>query len=431
MKTSTVLVILVLVVLAAAAVFVGGDGGERPSSATQAGAPLAPALADRVNDVDHLVVRDVDGDVTLVRSDDGARWRVEELAGYEADFETVKGVIVGAARLAKVARKTGRQRHFDRLGVQDVEVARSARDLGTLDNAGTGPVELGFGAGDDVVSTVILGDRGAGSDERYARVVDADSAWLVEGSLDVPRDAAGWVDAQIADVAATRLQRVTIVHADGEIVETSRADEETTAWDVADVPDGLQLVYEGAGRQPANGVAALRFEGVRPGGVDDLPAEARATTTYTTFDGLTMTITTAPKSDAPAAGDAPRTGSIEAVVSASAADDAEPDVVAEAEAIRDATDGWVFTLPTWKGDAMRKRMADLTAPAPPAEDTATDEAPSDDSTSDTSAGPGDAPAAEESSSQPAGEPPTADPTDDGPDASAAEPDDGTTPTTDG
>lgn len=408
MKTSTFLVLLLLVVLAGAAVFLGGDG-DGPSAPGDATGPLLGDLIDRVNDVDRLVVRDVNGEVTLTRSADGARWSVDELQGYAADFEDVKAAIVGAARLEKIERKTGRREHFERLGVQDVELARTAKQLGTLDPAATGPLELRLAAGDATLATLILGARGAGRDERYARVVGGESSWLVKGAIDAAAAATGWVDTQVADVAATRLSRVTTVHSYGEIVETVRADEESTDWEVVGVPEGFELVYEGAGRQPASGVSALAFDDLRPGTIADLAAEDHVTTTYTTFDGLTVTVTSAPVPE-PEDADAALAKAIEIVVDAAAQDDASEEVKAEAAAIRAAAEGWIFSIPTWKGDAMRKRMADLVTPIPPPEpapDDAEDDAPP--ATETPAPGP-----------DPAGEAPVEPPTDD-PGASAPEP----------
>ncbi len=365
MKTSTFIIILVLVIVTALGVFMTGDDGARPTSESAAGALLLGDVEARVNDVDTLVVRNVDGDVTLTRSDDGARWHVAELHGYEADFEAVKAAILGATTMKILEEKTSRSDRFERLGVQDIDLARTAKALRTLDaqTPDAGPIELTLSAEGDTLATLVVGNRGAGRDERYARVVGQDPSWLVKGPLSLPPDAKGWVDTALANVPATRLSSVTTVHADGEIVETSRADADTTDWTVENVPEGYELVYAGVGRTPASGVTSLAFDDLRPGGVDDLTTSDRATTTYRTFDGLVLSITTAPLPEATDGASAATSG-IEAVIEASTGDEAEQGVIEEAAAINAAASGWVFTLPTWKGDAMRKRLADMATPVP-------------------------------------------------------------------
>jgi hypothetical protein len=193
-----------------------------------------------------------------------------------------------------------------------------------------------------------------------------------------------------------------VVTADGERLFVSKASKDATNFDVANVPEGRELRYEGVANSYGSALTNLTLDDVVPAGevaFDDPPT---AVTTFWTFDHLRVDVTLQERDEklyakietsyddvgATAAG-APEpppppppaeetsTEDDAAATDAAAEDgataDAEPkvdaapepagpkpeDVQKEAEEIRARTQSWVYVLPTWKKSSFMKRMDEL------------------------------------------------------------------------
>ena len=313
--------IVVGLVLMLAILETGDDTGMRGG-----GERLLADLEPIANDVTQVTIADADGSTTLARNDSG--WVVTDRHDYPADLGKLRQLVVALADATIVEAKTANPENHDRLG------------LVAPDEGGSGTrVVL---AGDGFSHEVVLGDTAQG-DYRYARRAAEDQTYLVDRDPDAPADATEWLAADLVDIGADRVRRVSITHADGETIVIEKDSEDATNFTVRDVPEGRELSYAAVGNGVGAALANLRLEDVRPA----TGGEADTTTVFETFDGHTVTA---------------RVFSDDAGAWVSLS--AEPDI----EGLNERVAGWEYRFPEFKKNLLVRRWADLlkaeTPPAP-------------------------------------------------------------------
>src|SRR5690606_37897630 len=241
---------------------------------TQVDALFLPELQAALDDVDRIEVVGAGDDTVATLERRPESWVVAEKAGYPADIAKIRGALLALSEARIVEQKTANPTYYDRLGVEPVE---------SEDASG---IQLTAYAGDTVRASVVVGTSDA-ANLQYVRQRDADTSYLVDREIDLPRDAIGWIDPAILDVASDRIASVTIEHPDGEVVRISKEDREQTNFTVENVPDGRELSYPGVANVLANTLRDLRLDDVAP--ADGDPAADVTRTTFRTFDGLIVT----------------------------------------------------------------------------------------------------------------------------------------------
>jgi hypothetical protein len=319
-------------------------------------AHLLPALQEQVNDLDWMRISGAGGAViaTLARGD--GFWKVEEEHGYPADWNQLRTLLADLARAEIVESKTANPAYYARLGVEDVSQADA-----------TG-VMLEFAAASGLPALVI-GNRAQGRDGHYVRLKDAADSFLIDRSLEVPREAMGWLDKNIVHIADTEVVEVEIVHADGEriVARKTSADDENFA--LQDIPEGREIQSDWAVDSLANGLASLTFEAVVP--ADGLDWSDATRYGLVTADGLRI--------DAELVGVGVKAGAVgeneqagpeywirlqaglyrTAVDSGVTPPQDGDETVQRADTINRRVGGWAYRIPKYKFDAMTKHMADL------------------------------------------------------------------------
>src|SRR5690606_440600 len=126
----------------------------------------------------------------------------------------------------------------------------------------------------------------------------------------------GWLVRDITDLAAARVQSVTIRHADGATIRIRKDSEDAANFTVEDIPEGRELSYASVANSIAAALDNLTLDDVRRAG-DAAPATAdtpdpagagsdeagadageasgdeapeAVTTVFRTFDGLKVTV---------------------------------------------------------------------------------------------------------------------------------------------
>lgn len=366
MNSRTLVTLLVsLAVLVALAVAVSVS--QRPAATT--GGPFLPELRERLNDVSRIVVR-AGGNrtvATLERKEDG--WALAERDGFAADLGRIRRNLIALSESRILEEKTSNPELYNRLQVDDIE----------KENAGG--VRLDISAGDNTTS-VIIGTAGVGGGERaYARRAGEPTSWLVSGSLDLPRETADWLDRVIVDVAADRVQAVTISHPAGPPVKISRDSAEVADFAVLDLPAGRKLSFPGAGNAIGGALKELMLDSVEPATAFDPGPVKPVVARFQTFDGLVVEVSSyrLPAgvrmriSASADAGQAERFAAKPAEKPEAGGKDGPPapvfaQVEAEAARIRARGAGWVYTVPDFKAEQLTRRLEDLlesTAVGPP------------------------------------------------------------------
>jgi hypothetical protein len=256
---------------------------------------------------------------------------------------------------------------YGKMGVADPETKDADSALVTaLDASGK------------ALGAVIIGHNGSVASSLYARRAGEAQSWLVKSSLYLERNVARWLNTELWKLPSTRVKSVLVQHGDGEKVLVGKGAVADTDWALADVPEGQQVKSSSIGRVLAAALENLSFDNVAAAAKKPLPETERVTTTFDSFDGLHVVVTTAKEAAAepePAhEGEEPQhpTATWWAQIEVSAGPEATDAVKAEATADAARLAPWIFALPEYRASSLRKRMADMTQPiaanAPPTGD---------------------------------------------------------------
>ena len=183
----------------------------------RAGERLVPALSGRVNDIAQIEITDKSGKLTVQRGVD--TWEVVEKGGFPARFDAVRAVIIGLAKLTILEPMTADPKRFPRIDVQDPSDSADNRSRRLVLKDEKGGVVADVIIGRNVYS---IGSAGG----LFVRVpVDRSPgrAWLTEGSVDLPTDAQSWLDRVLIDIAADRVQSLSLTGGEAGAVTVARS----------------------------------------------------------------------------------------------------------------------------------------------------------------------------------------------------------------
>jgi len=359
---------------------------------------LYPDLTQRLESLEQV---QIDGsgagvDVTLQRAEQG--WQVVERSGYQVDMARLRTLLRNLAEAELVEEKTAQAGNYAALGVADPDEADSDEaDSNGADSsdADAGGIRVVL-AGMDPPVDLIVGNRATGRSGSYVRRSGEAQSWLVNRTFDVPREPGQWIDRDVLDIGADRIQSATVEVAEQryEAAKSSRAD---TDFAVTGVPQGRELTSPGAANGLASALVRLQADDVRPSRPSEA-AEPTAAATLRTFDGLVLELQgytiedeqylvanarvdaeLAARFAAPAAaaeasesaeggeGEADRaadaTGSGPEDASTDASEpSADTGVASEVERINDRVAGWAYAIPDYKYDAVFRPLEELLAP---------------------------------------------------------------------
>lgn len=342
--------LLVLVVTAAGLLVVALVANREPretSRAGDAGGLLVPGLEEQLNSITGITVTGAGGKTIATLNRDEQRWTVAERDNYPADMGRIRQNLRALAGAVKVEEKTSNPEFYERLGLED-PARPSARGV-ELTLKGTGePLQ------------VIIGDNRAGSEEfTYVRLATDARSWMVRGRFDPGRTTAEWLDRQLLDIPATRVQSVTITHPGTDILRVARAKPDDASFVVQNLPRGRRESYPGVA-DPLGGVlASLQLEDVSTRATLGQNPGKPTVTRFTTFDGLLIEASGWPTPDGIRFTFSASTDKSLAVKSGQ--EKAFPDSIRQAEAINARLGGWVYTLPSFSTELLTRRQADLLA----------------------------------------------------------------------
>ncbi|MDQ1303388.1 MAG: hypothetical protein QG595_1371 [Pseudomonadota bacterium] len=343
MSRRTLMLLLGSLVVLAILALLAGPGSRRDNDEQL----LFPDLKAQLNDVSGIIVRGPGNQLiaTLKRSD--ARWIVAE-RDYPADLGMIRANLLALAQARIVEEKTSTPELYERLGVQDLAL-ESARGI-QLEITGTRtPVRI------------IIGEAAGGSsDMSYVRRATEAQSWLVSGRFNAGRTTGEWLDRQLLDIPATRIQSISISHPGADTLRLEKAAADSVDFSIAGIPAGREPSYPGVGNALGALLAGLQTDDVHgrealgdnPGKpvvarfhcFDGLIVEASA---WRTPDGTRMSFLA---SIDPARAEGPDAPALDAVR-------------AEAAAINARLGGWIYTLPGHKTEQFTRRLQDLLAPA--------------------------------------------------------------------
>ena len=241
---------------------------ERADHEASSGDLFLQGFRDQVDAVNSIAIvsADMDQPVEIVKVKN--QWIVPARADFPASNAKVREVLLALVNAKTLEIKTGNPEQFHLLGLRNPDVEGSKAIQITM-------------VGDDFSRSVIIGNLARGT-ARYARLTDSNQSWLIDQNPDIPKEATGWLSNEVLDISNSDISAISISHPDGETIEISRNADDSSTFDIGNIPDGRELSYATVANGIAGALSALTFDDVR----EIRGFEEAVTTTFDVDDGL-------------------------------------------------------------------------------------------------------------------------------------------------
>lgn len=319
-------------VIAAFAITGSNSGvGNAPENAT--GEYLLPDLRERLNEAAKLTITEKESELTLEKK--GEQWVLADKSGYPAKFDEIRKLLITLSEMKIEEKKTANPDMFSRIDLTEPGPDSNAKRVGVYTANGDGIAEL------------IIGKTNFSGGERstFVRLAGENQTYLASGDATVRTRENNWMDTTVVDVQADRARRVEIVHPDGEVVTAEKAEEGDENFELLNIPSGFQPQSESIANSLGGTFRSVRFDDVTARDGAELEGQP-AVVTLETFDGLTVTADVYSGDDETS----------QVVFNAFTAEDAEEEVNQEAVEINELASNWVYTVPSYIGNRMTRRM---------------------------------------------------------------------------
>ncbi len=313
---------------------------EQQNFTTELAVPLLyPRLLDRAGDAKEILVESAVGTVTVSRRN--GNWMVNELDGYPAAVAVIRRALMEIAALHIVEVKTNRPDKYPVLGVEGRPLKRSQ----------VGIVKIMDEKDASIVDLVIGKERVAqtpGSSGNYVRRNGEANAYLAEGELRLGSNPTDWVNTEIVDLDATRIQRVVLQPDKGEAIVVDRADPKATSFTLQNIPEGQEV----SASTTVSGIGSLmlqtKFEKVVKAAAV-ASGTPRAIATVETFDGLVGIISYFPREKV----------AYVTLKFTQSAGKSSADLAKEIATLNARVGGWAYVLPEDKANLLKTRFSEL------------------------------------------------------------------------
>ncbi|MFL5252665.1 MAG: DUF4340 domain-containing protein [Rhodopila sp.] len=346
MRPSTVGILVVLGVIALAGGWYFGPGSvPAERTASPRGALMFPNLAPQLKDAAQVEIVHQGKTLTLQKRPDGG-WGVAPLHDYPLQETKLRGMLTALTELRLTEPRTSDPAQYARLGLEDPAKPESNSDLLRVLDASGKPI-----------AAVIIGHRRVRSqadvpEETYVRRPDDNQAWLAQGSLSADADAAQWLDRNLLNIVADKIQSVSV--GDDALV-FERKDGTFALRQPADHPPLDNYKVEDVNRA----LEKLTLMSVKTDA--EAPTDATGKGNFVTTDGLAIKATV-----------------FHADKEVWARFAVLGDNKAEADKLNARLAGWTFQIPNWKEKALVPTLDDLKAAEPKKPEPASAAAPSAD-----------------------------------------------------
>jgi len=391
MSKKHLLLLLVAAVIASVLAWQFSNPSARSTHDTDAiasGELLFPKFADEANAIDQLQVYGGGEQLLLELQRQDQLWTVTQKDAYPADWNKVRALLRELGQARVIAPKTSRAAMYPRLGVADVSMENTGGGLLRWDQAADG--------------ALIIGIRSDDLEGRYVRKPEQAQSYLVDKVLEVPTRPRDWIDRRIVDWQSSRISAVTVRHADKDLIQLARPDEDALELQLQNLPEGRELSGQWAINGIVNALTGLQADNVYSA-ADPVPADSTRLL-FVSHNGINLLLSiykqTPAASDLADAAEAEASFRLRAEASlepVSAEVDSSPDAdandAAEADAGNNATDsnaladgatqevtqlnqrlqGWEYVIPEYKFNALNKRLEDLLKPLPSADSDSADD----------------------------------------------------------
>ena len=350
----------------------------RPERPAPGGRPVVlEALAESLDSVNEVRLARGDGvATTLQRRDNG--WFVAQ-RNYPADSGKLRSLLINLSGLHTIEQKTSDPARYAALNVEDATGAQSHS------------MRIDVVAGTRTWSLLV--GKPAEPNGSFARIPGAAAALSVEPRIDADPQPARWISPGLVDVAADRIENVSVRPAGAPAYRLTRDKRGAADLTLHDVPPGRKPSSPGVADAAATVLSRLNIEDVKER--SPAPLQHASQVSYRTFEGLQLDLDgyregttawirvrasvdadTAKRFALAKAADqvkAPATKAPEAKTSeakalevkaaeSKAAEAKAPDPATEAAAINARTQAFDFQIPVYQYDQIYRPLQDLLAP---------------------------------------------------------------------
>lgn len=306
-----------------------------PVAVAVAGGLAFPGLAARLPDVRQIELRR--GEEVLVLERKGDRFVVPARGDYPARQERVREALVGLTELRLIEPRTAEPAQYERLGTDDpMRVGATAVGLRLLDDAGRPLAEM-------IVGRRRVRTQGNLPESVYVRRPGEAQSWLAEGRLVVDVDPNLWIDRDVVNLPASRLQRATLRRHDAPELVIAASDGSLRVVTSTRAP-----IDDGKVEEIGRALEYLTFQEVVP--ESQVPGEPIGEARFQFRDNLTVLAWPS------------RTGQ---ALWLRLRAEGNGESQAEAERLDARWRGWAYQVGAWKERGLLPRLDEL-APEPPA-----------------------------------------------------------------
>ena len=337
MKPSSFAALAVITVFAVAISLTTYASQNRWAQAKVSGAGLFPDLAAQASRIAKIELKQGEKSLTLAR--DKESWTLADRGGYPAKPEAVRALLVKLAGAELVESKTRNKDRYALLELEDPSGKDTkSRLLRLLDDKG------------GVIAEAVIGKKrfdafGGSKSGTYVRKPGDAQTWLSNADLDVSVGVKDWVLANVLDLPAAKIAKVTVEIPGEEPLVVARDAGDATKYALVGMPEGKKL-KEGAGIDAIVRAAGnIELEDVRKPAATAPPPGEVSVAKIEADGGLAVTIRLRKEGE-------------DTWVSLEASG-ADGDAKKTAEDITKRTQGWEFKVPAYKAQSILKRRADL------------------------------------------------------------------------
>lgn len=307
------------------------------------GKKVFPDLAEKVETVDRLVVLSRHGRMTIKRSPAG--WALSESDDHPVQGKVVQKTLFDLSELRKLEPKTQKQERYGRLDLQDPTVKNAeSKRVQVFDKEQTLLADLIVGKENLLLQVVREGGL-------YIREPGKAQTWLAGGDLAVSGEPKEWLSGPIIDIPKGRIAKATVFHPLGDTMVVVPDAKAKRGFSLEGLGPDEKLISEFYPSDIGQAITDLEMIDARRYRPGQFPKGAIIRAEFLTIDGLVVRIELARQDGA----DWLRVA--EVMASPQLATRAATGIAEEAAAIREKTQGWVYSVPEFESVHLKKDRA--------------------------------------------------------------------------
>lgn len=275
------LIIISVIAIACIAAALMVNSKNQPVTALS-GQLFLPELKTDLDQVDKIVIQlSGNNPITLTKKDNN--WGLAEKSGYKANFPIIREALTNLAEAKLFEAKTQKEKNYIQLGVEDVTQEK-----------GSGS-RISIYTKDKVLEDVIIG-RYKINKGTYLRKVNDKQSWLTQSKIIIKNNFIDWIDTNIIDIEESSIKSVNYTANDRNISPNTSLSYEIIR---EASKDDFKVIYGDQTSPPKNPrftdniarlISELKLVDVAPRDSGIIGDNVYSKRTYTTFDGLEITV---------------------------------------------------------------------------------------------------------------------------------------------